>query len=89
MKPYPERTKVISATQWLEIGRSSWNQGADLSIRNRRNSANNRFNNSASSELSVPCLVQLVGFAAANGALSPAQCVELISALAESLKLAL
>lgn len=69
----------------VEVGRATWDQGA-RSVRDRWIGPKNHFSPHASSEIPVESLVPLLSFAAANNELSPAQCAEIIVALAESIK---
>ena len=67
----------------VEIGQASWDENA-FSIRNRYKTANGGFSPRSSSEFPISDLVPLAKFAAQHDKLSISECMQIITALSES-----
>jgi len=70
----------------IELGKATWDTAGARSIRDRWDNATGRFNPHASSEIPIESLVPILNFAAQHDQLSVSECVEIIAALAESIK---
>jgi butyrate kinase len=70
----------------VELGRATWNLETSRSIRNRYETSNGGFSPRSSSEIPIGDLVPMVKFAAQHDELSPAQCADIIQALAASIE---
>ena len=69
----------------IELGEATWANG-ERSIRDRWATANGGFSNTQSSEVPMASLVPMLMFAAQHDELAAAECAEIISALAASIK---
>ena len=81
----PTKTKNISPSHSIEVGKSTWDD-QEMSIRSRYDGETGRFSPHGSSELPLCDLQLLMESAATHDLLSPNVCATIIHALSDSIK---
>lgn len=81
-----QHVKSLGAGHSLELGRSTWDPDNARSIRDRWATAGGGFSPRSSSEVPIASLTPMIEFAAAHDELTTAECAEIITALAASIK---
>jgi hypothetical protein len=81
-----QQTRDLGGGHLIEIGESTWDPQEERSIRDRWPTREGGFSPHSSSEVPMSSLIPMVGFAAENNELSAAQCAEMITYLAASIR---
>jgi hypothetical protein len=81
-----EHERDLGAGHRIEIGHSSWDNGADRSVRDRWPTVTGGFNPRSSSEVPMKSLVPMLEFVAEHDELSVVECAAIIVALAASIR---
>ena len=80
-----EQTKDLGEGHRIEIGRSTWQNGAERSVRDRWPTATGGFSPRSSSEVPMKSLAPMICFVAEHNELTVAECAAIIEALAASI----
>lgn len=81
-----ERERDLGGGHRIEIGDSTWDSGADRSVRDRWPTVTGGFNPHSSSEVPMRSLMPMLTFVAEHDELSVAECAAIIEALAASIR---
>ena len=81
-----QHTRDLGGSHHIELGESTWDPQNARSIRDRWPTTTGGFSPHSSSEVPMSSLVPMLTFAAQHDELSAAECAEIISALADSIR---
>ena len=79
-----EHEETISPTHRIQVGLSSWGNGAEQSVRSAYYRDNNQFNYAGSAEVGIPDLVAMVRLAIESGSLDQDNIDEIERAIEDS-----